>query len=447
MYSGGNDGTKGIIVKVTEVATGTNTYTSAYLTGTGDNSFAFNFTAPNNGVYKVSIQARMSTGTNHNFNNNEFFKVDNITVTHQEITNDLVCTSYSDYRYGFNNFEKDDEIKGGGNSYDYINRFYDTRLGRFLSVDPLTSDFPFYSPYQFAGNKPIVAIDLDGLEEFIEITGVEEQVNGIVLVRVAKSYYIKQLNDATAEQKMYLQQSLEAIENKSGRYANMSGKERKEAKAKIKGRIENLPVAHQAYLKQIDSDYSKTKYVESKGSVNQNNFSTYINKQGEMKDAMTDNEMEYFNGGGELMSKLGGGNAWKYFLEADIGSSAIFGDNNFIGYHAESLFETQTHFESASSTLVIEDQTYLDDIVSFMNAFTKAKITITGYTDSDGSEEANQQLSQDRAQSAMDYLVGQGIDASRISVEGKGESNAIQDSPTDEQKAQDRKITISVSTN
>jgi hypothetical protein len=34
-----------------------------------------------------------------------------------------------------------------------------------LSVDPLSSSYPWYSPYQFAGNKPIIAIDIDGLEE------------------------------------------------------------------------------------------------------------------------------------------------------------------------------------------------------------------------------------------------------------------------------------------
>jgi len=34
-----------------------------------------------------------------------------------------------------------------------------------LSVDPLSSNFPYLSPYQFAGNKPIKYVDLDGLEE------------------------------------------------------------------------------------------------------------------------------------------------------------------------------------------------------------------------------------------------------------------------------------------
>ena len=69
------------------------------------------------------------------------------------------------YRFGFNGKENDNEVKGTGNQQDYGMRIYDPRLGRFLSVDPLTTSYPYYSPYQFAGNKPIFAIDLDGLEE------------------------------------------------------------------------------------------------------------------------------------------------------------------------------------------------------------------------------------------------------------------------------------------
>ncbi len=73
--------------------------------------------------------------------------------------------SSQSYRYGFNGKEKDDEMKGGGNSQDYGLRIYDSRLGRFLSVDPLTKDYPWYTPYSFAGNKPIAFIDLDGGED------------------------------------------------------------------------------------------------------------------------------------------------------------------------------------------------------------------------------------------------------------------------------------------
>ena len=71
----------------------------------------------------------------------------------------------SAYRYGFNGKENDNEVKGEGNQIDYGMRIYDPRLGRFLSVDPLFEDYPWYTPYQFAGNSPIVNIDLDGEEE------------------------------------------------------------------------------------------------------------------------------------------------------------------------------------------------------------------------------------------------------------------------------------------
>jgi len=73
-------------------------------------------------------------------------------------------TAGTQYRYGFNGKENDNEVKGEGNQQDYGMRIYDPRLGRFLSVDPLTKEYPWYTPYQFAGNTPITAIDIDGLE-------------------------------------------------------------------------------------------------------------------------------------------------------------------------------------------------------------------------------------------------------------------------------------------
>ena len=68
------------------------------------------------------------------------------------------------YRYGFNGKENDNEVKGTGNQQDYGMRIYDPRVGRFLSTDPLSKEYPWYTPYKFAGNTPIQAIDRDGLE-------------------------------------------------------------------------------------------------------------------------------------------------------------------------------------------------------------------------------------------------------------------------------------------
>jgi RHS repeat-associated protein len=81
------------------------------------------------------------------------------------------------YRYGFNGIEKDDEVKGQGNSYNFMFRFYDTRLGRFLSVDPLVSDFAMSSSYAFAMNSPLKFIDIEGAEIYITGTASDEFIN------------------------------------------------------------------------------------------------------------------------------------------------------------------------------------------------------------------------------------------------------------------------------
>jgi RHS repeat-associated protein len=70
----------------------------------------------------------------------------------------------SPYRYGFNGKENDNEVKGAGNQQDYGMRIYDPRIGKFLSVDPITKQYPELTPYQFASNRPIDGIDRDGLE-------------------------------------------------------------------------------------------------------------------------------------------------------------------------------------------------------------------------------------------------------------------------------------------
>ena len=70
----------------------------------------------------------------------------------------------SDYRYGYNGKEKDDEIKGEANSLDFGARIYDPRVGRWMSTDPLESKYPSMSSYCSFGNNPIYYINPDGRE-------------------------------------------------------------------------------------------------------------------------------------------------------------------------------------------------------------------------------------------------------------------------------------------
>jgi RHS repeat-associated protein len=71
------------------------------------------------------------------------------------------------YSFSFNGKIEDAEILDRGRWQDYGFRAYRPDLGRFVSVDPLSKDYPELTPYQFASNTPIQAIDLDGLEAYL----------------------------------------------------------------------------------------------------------------------------------------------------------------------------------------------------------------------------------------------------------------------------------------
>ena len=72
------------------------------------------------------------------------------------------------YKFGFNGKEDDKEITGWQN---YGMREYDTRICRFVSIDPLTKKYAMLTPFQFASNSPIMGIDLDGKEILVAIDG------------------------------------------------------------------------------------------------------------------------------------------------------------------------------------------------------------------------------------------------------------------------------------
>ena len=67
-----------------------------------------------------------------------------------------------DYRYGFQGQEKDDNIKGIGNSYDFGARMYDSRIGRWFAPDAYEKKYASNSTYSFALDSPMTIIDIDG---------------------------------------------------------------------------------------------------------------------------------------------------------------------------------------------------------------------------------------------------------------------------------------------
>jgi RHS repeat-associated protein len=73
--------------------------------------------------------------------------------------------------YSFNGMEKDNEVKGEGNSYDFGARMLDSRIGRWLSNDALEAKYPNINPYNSNDNNPLFFADKDGNDAIGTIEG------------------------------------------------------------------------------------------------------------------------------------------------------------------------------------------------------------------------------------------------------------------------------------
>ena len=118
--------------------------------------------------------------------------------------------------YGFNGKEidNDQEWGQGTTAYDYGFRIYNPGIARFLSVDPLSPDYPWYTPYQFAGNKPIWATDVDGLEEVIYQYTIDR--GSVTLLNVVDNRDVQTTFDVTPTGMMYNAQT-KMIDKRTGK--------------------------------------------------------------------------------------------------------------------------------------------------------------------------------------------------------------------------------------
>jgi OOP family OmpA-OmpF porin len=102
-------------------------------------------------------------------------------------------------------------------------------------------------------------------------------------------------------------------------------------------------------------------------------------------------------------------------------------------------------FDTGSARLRPESQEQLNNFAADLRAYPDVRVNVGGYTDNVGSAERNRRLSQERANSVMAELVGKGISADRLTAEGFGEQKFIADNSTATGRAQNRRVTVSVS--
>lgn len=102
----------------------------------------------------------------------------------------------------------------------------------------------------------------------------------------------------------------------------------------------------------------------------------------------------------------------------------------------------QVQFKLNSAELTDEDKVILDEVAENLTRLKFVSGTVVGHTDSSGSEEYNQQLSERRAQSVATYLEGKGIAVGRLAASGAGESEPVADNATAEGRAQNRRVVL-----
>ena len=169
---------------------------------------------------------------------------------------------------------------------------------------------------------------------------------------------------------------------------------------------------------------------------------------------------------GGLIGKAAGNTALGAIIGAAVGGTtgAIIGHNmdkraaelrndlsnakiERVGEGIKITFDSGILFASNSYELQQSAKSNIDQLSKMLNKYPDTNILIEGDTDSQGSDELNQKLSERRAQAVADYQKGQGVAGSRISTVGLGEHNPVASNETAAGRQQNRRVEIAIFAN
>ena len=102
------------------------------------------------------------------------------------------------------------------------------------------------------------------------------------------------------------------------------------------------------------------------------------------------------------------------------------------------------NFESGGTTLTPVSGATVTDLTKILNAYPSAQVKLVGFTDTTGDPAANTALSLARAKTVADLLARGGVAASRVSTEGLGSANPVAPNDTEEGRAKNRRIELTV---
>lgn len=110
-------------------------------------------------------------------------------------------------------------------------------------------------------------------------------------------------------------------------------------------------------------------------------------------------------------------------------------------------FDSDVLFDVGSSVLDGGGRSTLEDVADVINDYPKTAVVVQGHTDSSGSEEANQYLSERRAGTVESYLVNRGVASDRMTSMGYGESYPVASNSSSAGRQQNRRVDILLKAN
>jgi outer membrane protein OmpA-like peptidoglycan-associated protein len=119
-------------------------------------------------------------------------------------------------------------------------------------------------------------------------------------------------------------------------------------------------------------------------------------------------------------------------ITLDVEMKSLEAGNNIV---LNNIFFDTDRFEVRN-----ESEMTLNQIMKLMNDYPTLFVEISGHTDTDGKDDYNLKLSENRAKSVVDYLISKGVDPKRLSYKGYGETRPIAPNNTAEGKSKNRRI-------
>lgn len=176
----------------------------------------------------------------------------------------------------------------------------------------------------------------------------------------------------------------------------------------------------------------------SNGSLSLNG--NQVSLRGQVEDAATKSSI-----GSSVVNALGSNYQVRNLLQVVAPKPVVVEENLVCQRELVSVMSSsKIFFETSSAVIKTGSYSLLDRVTSILGQCPEAIVAVEGHTDSSGGDEMNQDLSKRRAQAVVNYLVGKGIDAAKLTSVGYGESKPIASNETSDGRAQNRRIEFTV---